>query len=83
MNVNDFSRTSGLISLGEAASRLAVSLRLLQRLILQGELPIVRISQRRIGIAERDLDAFVAARRTSSQAPNSVASSAQSSSSLS
>lgn len=48
----------------ETAARGAISLRHLERLIGNGEgPPIIRLGARRIGIAEEDLDQWLASRR--------------------
>jgi hypothetical protein len=53
-----------VLSRREAARRAQQSLRSLERQIAVGEgPPIIRLSQRRIGIAEEDLEAWLASRR--------------------
>lgn len=53
-----------LITRKEAAARAAISLRHLERLIGNGEgPPIVRLGARRVGIAESDLNQWLASRR--------------------
>ncbi|WP_425485435.1 helix-turn-helix domain-containing protein [Chthonobacter rhizosphaerae] len=57
----EFSSTC-LMSLGETARLLGVSVKTLRRLYEAGELPVVRIG-RQIRIAPSDLDCFIANRR--------------------
>ncbi|MCA9315763.1 MAG: helix-turn-helix domain-containing protein [Planctomycetes bacterium] len=52
-----------LLPLPQAATYLSIGLRTLKGLIAAGELPIVRVSPRRVAIDPRDLDAYVASRR--------------------
>jgi excisionase family DNA binding protein len=56
------SRRAPLLTLAEAAARLAVSTKTLRRCIAQQELRIHRLG-RQIRIAEEDLQAFLAVRR--------------------
>jgi excisionase family DNA binding protein len=53
-----------LLSVREAAERLTISPRSLRTLIALGKLPVVRVTARRVAIAESDLAAFIAARRS-------------------
>lgn len=52
-----------LVSVADAASRLAVSLRTFRSIIAAGQLPVVRVSARRIAIDTADLAEFVERRR--------------------
>lgn len=60
-----------LVSLTEAARRLSISLRSVRNLIRDGRLPFVRVTPRRVAIAEVDLRAYVAARRTAATSTRS------------
>jgi predicted DNA-binding transcriptional regulator AlpA len=58
------SAANNVISLPEAAARLGIHARTLQRMLADGTGPaIVRLSPRRIGILESDLITWIAARR--------------------
>ncbi|MBL8841966.1 MAG: helix-turn-helix domain-containing protein [Planctomycetes bacterium] len=46
------------------ADRLTISIRSVRNLIRDGRLPIVRVTSRRVAIAESDLQSFVDARRS-------------------
>lgn len=52
-----------LVTLTDAAVFLGVGRRSVEELVRQGDLPIVRISPRRIGIRLGDLSAFIESRR--------------------
>lgn len=54
-----------LIPLPEAARRVSLSLRTFRKLVDAGEIPVVRLSARRVAVAETDLADFVTARRRS------------------
>jgi excisionase family DNA binding protein len=56
-------KAPSLISVADAARRLSISLRSLRTLIALGRLPTVRVTERRVAIAEDDLAAFVEQRR--------------------
>jgi len=60
-----------LLSVGEVAERLSISVRSVRALIQVGALPTVRVTARRIAIDESDLAAYVAARRTEPNAASS------------
>jgi hypothetical protein len=51
-----------IISINEAAARTGCSVATLKRCWARGELKVIRISPRRIGVRLRDLEAFLAAR---------------------
>lgn len=53
-----------LLTPAEVADRLNASKRTVQRLIVRGELPAIKLNARSIRVAEADLDAFLAARRS-------------------
>jgi excisionase family DNA binding protein len=52
-----------LLSVGEVARRLTISVRLVRSLIERGVLPTIRVTDRRVAIDEADLAAYIAARR--------------------
>lgn len=52
-----------LVKLEEAARQLAISRRTLQSLIAQREIPVVRVSRRRVAIHPDDLAAYVERQR--------------------
>lgn len=54
-----------LLSLPEAAAVLRISLRSLRTLVALGKLPTVRPTARRVLVAESDLAAYIASRRSS------------------
>lgn len=56
----------------DAALKLGTSERNVDRLIRAGELPVVQISERRVGILQSDLEAFWRARRHVRGAPAAV-----------
>lgn len=58
------SAQSSLLSVEEVADRLTISIRSVRNLIRDGRLPIVRVTSRRVAIAESDLQSFVDARRS-------------------
>jgi predicted DNA-binding transcriptional regulator AlpA len=47
----------------EGARQLSISLRQFDRLIADGELPVVELSPRRVGVLQSDIDAYKQARR--------------------
>lgn len=53
-------------SVAEVARRLGISLRSARALIAGGKLPVMRPTDRRVVVAEDDLAAFVASRRSAS-----------------
>ena len=57
-----------LLTITEAAERITVSSRTLRTLIAMRKIPIVRVSARRVAIHPADLDAFIARRRSGSEA---------------
>ena len=57
-----------LLSVGEVARRLSVSVRSVRSLIERGAIPTVRVTDRRVAVDEADLAAYVAARRTQPRA---------------
>lgn len=60
------------LSYTAAAELLSVSRRTVERLVASGELPHVRIAGRLVRIALSDVEAYVAARRTTSSPPTST-----------
>jgi excisionase family DNA binding protein len=52
-----------LLTVADAARRLALSIRSVRTQIALGKLPVVRVSARAVRVMEADLAAFVAARR--------------------
>jgi excisionase family DNA binding protein len=52
-----------LVTVADAARRLAVSLRTLRAIIAAGHLPVVRVSARRIAVDMADLAEFIERRR--------------------
>ena len=52
-----------LLTLDEVAARLRVSRRTVERLVRAGRIRALRISERRIAVEAREVDAFVAAAR--------------------
>ncbi|HET6203329.1 MAG TPA: helix-turn-helix domain-containing protein [Planctomycetota bacterium] len=54
-----------MLSLPEAAAVLRISLRSLRTLVALGKLPTVRPTARRVLVAESDLAAYIASRRSS------------------
>lgn len=61
-----------LLSLKETAQRLTLSERALRSLIAQGILPTVQLTTHRKAVAESDLEAWVASRRTSGSRPGAM-----------
>lgn len=53
-----------LLTLPEAARYLTIGVRTVKALIAAGRLPVVRPSPRRVAIDLRDLEAYVASRRS-------------------
>ena len=53
-----------LMPLPTAAEYLSVGLRTLKSLIAAGEIPVVRVSPRRVAIDPLDLDAYIQSRRS-------------------
>jgi excisionase family DNA binding protein len=51
-----------ILSINEAAARTGCSVATLKRLWARGELKVIKLSPRRIGIRSSDLEAFLAAR---------------------
>jgi excisionase family DNA binding protein len=51
--------TDRLITVKEAASRLSVSVRTIQRLIAAGKLPCLKVGPKTRRISEADLDSFI------------------------
>jgi hypothetical protein len=51
-----------VISIGEAAARAGISVATLKRCWARGELKVIKMSPRRIGVRLGDLEAFLAAR---------------------
>jgi len=56
---------SRLMTIPDVAERTALSVRTIRTLIALGKLPVIRVSTRAVRVAESDLCAFIAARRTS------------------
>src|SRR6267154_482254 len=52
-----------MLTIADAASRLAVSERQLRRLMRSGQLAYIRITERRRGVTEADLAAYIESRR--------------------
>lgn len=52
-----------MLTIADVARALCISVRSVRRLIGSGELPYVRLTERRRGVLESDIAAFVAARR--------------------
>jgi excisionase family DNA binding protein len=71
-DTSTFGATAGerLLSLGEAARNLSLSLRSIQKIVASRLIPVVRIG-RRVAVHPDDLRRFVAERRTSRDVPAS------------
>lgn len=61
-----------LLTLKDAAERLTLSQRALRSLIAQGIIPTVQLTTRRKAVAEHDLEAWVASRRSSTSRPGAM-----------